>query len=88
MVVAGDVLAGEEVPGEVQPRFRPLDVEVEGEGDGIVLVVDLQDVGYLDAWNVKKRGGLNLKKRQRRKLALQKLIGQIIQRINVPCLSG
>ena len=49
MVVTGDVLAVEEGPAEVQPRLGPLHVEVKREGDGVVLVVDLEHVGDLDA---------------------------------------
>ena len=49
MVVAGDVLAVEEGLAEVQPRLGPLHVEVKREGDGVVLVVDLEHVGDLDA---------------------------------------
>ena len=48
MVVAGDVLRREEVCREVEPRLVPLDVEVEREGDAVVLVVDLQHVRDLD----------------------------------------
>ena len=49
MVVTGDVLAVEEGLAEVQPRLGPLNVEVKREGDGVVLVVDLEHVGDLDA---------------------------------------
>ena len=49
MVVAGDVLAVEEGLAEVQSRLGPLHVEVKREGDGVVLVVDLEHVGDLDA---------------------------------------
>ena len=50
MVVTGDVLTGEEVRAEVEPRLRPLHVEVEAERDAVVLVVDLQHVADLNAW--------------------------------------
>ena len=49
MVVAGDVLTGEEVRAEVEPRLRPLHVEVEAERDAVVLVVDLKHVADLNA---------------------------------------
>ena len=49
VVVAGDVLAVEEGLAEVEPRLGPLHVEVQREGDRVVLVVDLQHVGDLDA---------------------------------------
>ena len=41
LFISRDVLRVEEVGGQVQPRLRPLDVKVEGEGDAVVLVVDL-----------------------------------------------
>jgi len=49
VIVAGDVLRVEELRAEVQPGLAPLHVEVEAEGDGVVLVVDLQHVADLDA---------------------------------------
>ena len=49
VVVAGDVFAVEEGLAEVEPRLGPLHVEVQREGDRVVLVVDLQHVGDLDA---------------------------------------
>ena len=49
MIIASDVLTVEEGLAQVQPRLGPLHIEVEGESDGIVFVVDLEDVGDLDA---------------------------------------
>ena len=49
MIIASDVLTVEEGLAQVQPRLGPLHIEVEGESDGIVLVVDLEDVRDLDA---------------------------------------
>ena len=52
MILAGDVFAGVEFSAEVEPGLAPLDVEVEAERDAVVLVVDLQDVADLNAWNI------------------------------------
>ena len=46
---SGHVLRVEKLGGQVEPRLRPLHVEVQGEGDAVVFVVDLQHVGYLYA---------------------------------------
>ena len=35
---------------KLSPRLAPLHVEVEAEGDAVVLVVDLEHVRDLDAW--------------------------------------
>ena len=49
LLLAGDILGVEELGGEVESWLRPLDVEVEREGDAVVLVVDLKHVGDLYA---------------------------------------
>ena len=42
------LLVEEEAGVEVQPGLLPLHVEVEGEGDAEVAVVDLEHVAYVD----------------------------------------
>lgn len=58
MLLAGDILAGEELLRQVQPGLAPLHVEVETERDGVVLVVNLQHVVELDACGYRRNSSV------------------------------
>ena len=51
MIITGNVFAAKEIGREIEPGLAPLDVEVQAERDGVVLVVNFQHIRYLDAWN-------------------------------------
>ena len=45
----GSAGVGPHVRAQVQPGLHPLHAEVEPEGDGVVLVINGKNIGYLKA---------------------------------------
>ena len=54
MLLTGDVVTAKEFSGQVKPRFTPKNVEVKAERDGVILVINLQNITDLNTCQLRK----------------------------------